>query len=226
MAMVPAKGISTGAPVLDASAVWTPPIIGPHDGASLWLAHTLRGGATTDVKVVPDMIGGRNLLTGGAGNTFTDGSAPVVSIPQGSAAMTASGPTPPGACTVLIVASLVASKSAQVRVPGWTIGGGGTSRLTVAGATTATFSVSPSAELAVYALRLQAGRVEAWVNGASAGSALSIQPGSGVLYGLGTNVYSSTVREDYGLLKVWQRALSDDEVAAATADAKRLFKIA
>lgn len=226
MAQYLAKGIPTGAPVLDPAAVWTPPNIGPLDGSNLWLAHTLRGGGATDVKSLPDMIGGRNLTTAGTGNSFTDGTAPVLSIPQGSAAMTATGATPPGACTVLIVASLVANKSAQVRVPGWTIGGGGTSRLTVAGASTATYSVAPPAGLTVYALRLEAGAVSAWINGTSAGAPLSLQPGSGVLYGLGTNVYSSTVREDYGLLKVWPRALSDAEIQAATSDAKNLFGIA
>lgn len=218
-----AKGIPTGSPILDASAVWTPPAVGAPDAAHVFLAHTRRG-LSNPVKELVDMVGGGSIKTNGAGNSFTDSeTSPLVTINQGSDALTGAG-SPAPEQTVLFVAQIVANKSAQVTVPGWVIGGGGNGRITVSGSSFASFTQSPPTGLAVYVLTLKAGEVRAWVNGASVGT-LTLQPGTASTIRLGTNVYTSTVTEQYGLLKIWRRILSPSEIADAVADAKKLFTI-
>lgn len=218
-----AKGIPTGSPILDSAAIWTPPAIGAPDAAHVFLAHTRRG-LSNPVKELVDMVGGGSIKTGGNGASLTDsGPAPLVTISQGADALATAG-TPAPEQTVLFVARIVANKSAQVTIPGWVIGGGGTSRLSVGGSTTSTFNYSLPSALAVYALTLKAGEVRAWVNGQDVGT-LALQPGNGANIRLGTNVYTSTVTEEYGLLKIWRRILSPSEIADATAEAKKLFNI-
>ncbi|MCB4209158.1 hypothetical protein [Arthrobacter sp. UM1] len=217
--MEAAKGIPTGAPVLDPAAVFTPPTIGPRDYSHMWAAATLRG---TDgpVRELPDITGTTPLATGTTGVRFVDGPCPVVTIAAGADRMSAPGQAPPTGQTVLLVARLAAAKSAQIGVPGWVIGGGATGKLTVSGTTTASFQSSPPARLAVYLLTLTAGRVTASIDGTSAGPDLALQPSASTRYTLGTNVYSSDVSEEYALLKVWPRVLTAEEQAQALTDAR------
>lgn len=224
MAQVIAKGIPTGAPILDPAAVWTPPNIGPLDGAHLWLAHSLRG-LPANTKSLPDMIGTTNLAATSAAARFTDGEPPLLTISQGADAFISGATSDPKELTVLAVVDLVANKSAQLTVPGWVIGGGGTSRLTVSGSATATFGAAPQQGLAVYVLTLKAGAVTGYMNGQNLGSLSIAGPGNGSTYRLGTNVYTSSVLERYGAVKIWHRQLTAAEITAATADAAKLFNL-
>lgn len=224
MALTRATGIRTGAPITDPSAVWAPPTVGPSDHSHCWMADTLRGTDTSGgVTRLPDMSGGRDLTTGApTTNTFRDGDpSAAVSVPAGSGALSASGGTVRDQ-TVLIVAQLVGSKSSQIRVPGWVVGGGAANSLMVNSANTGL--PVPSA-MALYVLTLTTGGTcTARVNG-SEPVAVTSTPGTGTSWAIGTNVYSSAVDERYSHVRTWDRILTADEIAAAASAAKRLHGI-
>lgn len=223
MVMVKVKGIPAGEPILDEAAVWTPPHVGPSDAAHIYLSHALRG-RENPVRSWPDMASGADLRSNNGSASFADSAtSPLVTVSQGLDALAATGALA-AEQAVLLVAQIVANKTAQVSVPGWVIGGGGTGRLGIGGASAGTFSASIPAGLAVYVLTLKAGAVEGYINGASVGT-LTLNPGTGTNIKIGTNVYSSQVAEQYGLLKIWKRILTPDEIAEATADARALFSI-
>lgn len=63
MELVQTRGIPMDSPIMDTTARWTPPPIGPSDKAHLWLAHTLRGVDTSaGVPRIYDMIGSVDLI--------------------------------------------------------------------------------------------------------------------------------------------------------------------
>lgn len=227
--MIPVKAIPTGSPVLDSTAVWTPPIIGPSDSAHLFLAHALDGLTGTQITW-PDMVGGLAPTAAQAGMVFDPESKTVkltggVHTPIG----TATGAISPDMTTLVVAKTPTPGSSAQVQVPGYAVTTGG--RVAVTSNIVARFSGlnSPNAQLAVYAVRVKSGSADAWINGASAGASIpGLAPSASTRVSIGSSggYAAGSYDERFGLVKYWKRALSDVEVSAAVADAKRLFKIA
>lgn len=227
--MIPVKAIPTGSPVLDSTAVWTPPVIGPSDSKHVFLAHALDG--LTSAQIVwPDMVGGLTPTAYTAAMRFDAASKTVkltggIETPIGAAAGSISAEM-----TCLVVAQTpTPGISAQVQVPGYAVTTGG--RVAVTSNIVARFSGinSPNSDLAVYVVRVKAGSADAWINGASAGASIAgLKPSASTRVSIGSSggYVAGSYDERFGLVKYWQRALSDDEVLAAVADAKRLFKIA
>lgn len=234
MSMVPVKGIPTGAPVLDASAVWTPPIIGPHDAVHLWLAHSLDGVSSTPaIRALPDMIGGLELFTtiSDASTLDKSGGAPVIKMRSAKDRLQASAPESENsdARTVLFVAELAQAGSRnQISTVGYLgIQAAPDGQMYLQ---STRVGVKAAVGLAVYVVKYTISAAEVWINGTLAATTAAVQkyPANQIAYNtyIGGNTTTPPVEERFGCLKIWNRALSDDEVAAAVADAKRLFKIA
>lgn len=233
MAMVIAKGIPTGSPVTDAAAVWTPPHVGPLDGASMWLAHSLRGTVTPGsgaVTRLSDMIGGTDLTgTGTTSNTtFTDdgGALPYITLKDGyaklSGTITAAANTDDR--TVLVVARPnTTTRTSNVVVPGW-----GNVNLNGGKVTVGSVSASiTSTAWQIIALRYKAaGTCDVYVGGALVGQATGLTKSTTALTWAIGGYQTSTANEDYALVKSWPRALSAAEITSATSDAKALLAIA
>lgn len=237
MALVETRGIKAEAPILDDSAVWTPPHIGPTDAAHLYMAASILGASPTDT--LPDMLGNLPLVKSGAGwdPTGSPEHITITGLPETWQRFVAASEIQ-AAYTILAVVDLARPGSThQMSVPGYhciLTGTGGIGYANDAGAyTVGSFSLPAPSGKAVFVYRISASGANRWVNGEKDPVTVTqglkpLASGQGLQYRFGS-ILPATVgsyEERWYMGKVWNRALSDAEVLAAVADAKRLFKIA
>lgn len=224
--MYQAKAISSGSPILDPTAVFVPPSVGPLDYSHFWAAPTLRG-LSAPYKTLKDMSGDVNLTALSNNAAFTDGATPYLTVNQSPDKFQNSSPGSaiPNVTTLMVVAHMDKNKTAQVTIPGWIIGGNASGLITVAGTGYDSFSESLKAGFGVYLFVLKDGEVYGYINGVKTSKTLKLNKNSVNKYEIGTNVWTSAIYEKYVAIKTWDRELTSSEISLTTNEAKSVFAL-